>query len=530
MSKIKIVGHASGSGVLTIAAPNTNTDRTITIPDVTGTLLDSGSALPAANLTGTIADARFPATLPALSAANLTAIPAGNLTGTVADARFPATLPARSGANLTALPAANLTGSVGDARIPALTASKLTGALPAIDGSNLIGVATTTNTSVIENNIALLAFYRATDHSLSKYSLVDQVIDEYTDTSGIDASNSTQEYTTGGYYRGRVTTSGNATGGTITTSGSYTYHAFLHTGGYNAQTTATWTAPSTGTIDYLIVGGGGSGQSSHAGGLSAGRGGYNQLFTGQSKTAADYTIVTGGGGQGYTSKNNGQASSAFGTTKNGGTWGYNTCCAGSSGDTFSQFSQFGVSGVFSGGGGYYCQNGGSGGGGRGGCASNDNPPHATANTGGGGGSGNQYWNASGHGGSGVVLIRYLTNAFTTYAVGDLTLQSTANTASSAPTTGDIVMLIENAAGTATLNTDVKGYVSRNGGTTFTQGTLTDEGSWGTNKKILAFHNLDISGQSSGTDMRYKITTHNQSASKETRIHATSIAWAQEKNK
>ncbi len=59
MSKIKIVGHASGSGILTIAAPNTNTDRTITIPDVTGTLLDSGSDLPAANLTGTIAIARI---------------------------------------------------------------------------------------------------------------------------------------------------------------------------------------------------------------------------------------------------------------------------------------------------------------------------------------------------------------------------------------------------------------------------------------------------------------------------------------
>ena len=74
MSKIKIVGHASGSGVLTIAAPNTDTDRTITIPDVTGTLLDSGSDLPAANLTGTIADARFPATLPAISGANLTGV------------------------------------------------------------------------------------------------------------------------------------------------------------------------------------------------------------------------------------------------------------------------------------------------------------------------------------------------------------------------------------------------------------------------------------------------------------------------
>ena len=87
------------------------------------------------------------------------------------------------------------------------------------------------------------------------------------------------------------------------------------------------------------------------------------------------------------------------------------------------------------------------------------------------------------------------------------------------------MLIEDAAGTAVLNTDIKAYVSRNGGTTFTEGTLTDEGSWGTNKKILAFHDLDISGQSSGTSMKYKITTHNQAANKETRIHAVSLAWS-----
>ena len=41
MSKVKIKGNASGTGVLTIEAPNTNTDRTITLPDGTGTLLNS---------------------------------------------------------------------------------------------------------------------------------------------------------------------------------------------------------------------------------------------------------------------------------------------------------------------------------------------------------------------------------------------------------------------------------------------------------------------------------------------------------
>jgi hypothetical protein len=44
MAKVKIQGHASGTGVLTVTAPNTSTDRTITLPDGTGTLIaDDGS-------------------------------------------------------------------------------------------------------------------------------------------------------------------------------------------------------------------------------------------------------------------------------------------------------------------------------------------------------------------------------------------------------------------------------------------------------------------------------------------------------
>jgi hypothetical protein len=36
MSLVKVSGNASGTGTLTIAAPNTNTDRTLTLPDATG--------------------------------------------------------------------------------------------------------------------------------------------------------------------------------------------------------------------------------------------------------------------------------------------------------------------------------------------------------------------------------------------------------------------------------------------------------------------------------------------------------------
>ena len=38
MAKVKITGHASGTGVITVTAPNTSTDRTITLPDETATL------------------------------------------------------------------------------------------------------------------------------------------------------------------------------------------------------------------------------------------------------------------------------------------------------------------------------------------------------------------------------------------------------------------------------------------------------------------------------------------------------------
>ena len=42
MAKVKIQGHASGTGILTVTAPNTSTDRTITLPDSTDTLAVNG--------------------------------------------------------------------------------------------------------------------------------------------------------------------------------------------------------------------------------------------------------------------------------------------------------------------------------------------------------------------------------------------------------------------------------------------------------------------------------------------------------
>ena len=49
MSKIKLTGNANGSGVLTVTAPNTSTDRTITLPDATATLATTADSVGGAN-------------------------------------------------------------------------------------------------------------------------------------------------------------------------------------------------------------------------------------------------------------------------------------------------------------------------------------------------------------------------------------------------------------------------------------------------------------------------------------------------
>ena len=106
----------------------------------------------------------------------------------------------------------------------------------------------------------------------------------------------------------------------------------------------------------------------------------------------------------------------------------------------------------------------------------------------------------------------------------MTLVSNATTAQAVPTKGDMVMTYTNGAGTAVINTNIKGYVSRDGGTTYTQGTLVSQGTTG-GHTILSFHDLDISGQPSGQSMRYKIETLVQSASMYTRIQAVSLGWS-----
>jgi hypothetical protein len=74
MSKIALTPNASGTGTLTIAAPNTNTDRTLTLPDATGTVVLADAAQTLTNKS--IAASQLTGALPAISGASLTDLPA----------------------------------------------------------------------------------------------------------------------------------------------------------------------------------------------------------------------------------------------------------------------------------------------------------------------------------------------------------------------------------------------------------------------------------------------------------------------
>lgn len=52
MSSVKVQGNVAGTGIFTIASPNSNTDRTLTLPDATGTVLAGNT--PSASTTNTV--------------------------------------------------------------------------------------------------------------------------------------------------------------------------------------------------------------------------------------------------------------------------------------------------------------------------------------------------------------------------------------------------------------------------------------------------------------------------------------------
>ena len=150
LARTTIISSSNSDSAVDFAAGTKNVF--VTLPASKSVVLDASGNIAAnngSNLTnlnadnlasGTVPDARFPATLPAADGSALTALNATQLTsGTVPDARFPATLPAADGSALTALNASNVaSGTLSSDRLPTVPTTKGGTGLTAIGTANQV--------------------------------------------------------------------------------------------------------------------------------------------------------------------------------------------------------------------------------------------------------------------------------------------------------------------------------------------------------------------------------------------------------
>ena len=448
MSDIKIQPSATGSGTVTITAPTTNTARMITLPDGTGTLAfttgdDDKLPLSGGTMTGNT-----------LHGDNIHAkFGAGNDLDIYHDGS--ASYVSDGGTGSLYLRGTNIVidSATGEKYIDCIADGDVS-----LFHNNVKKFATSATGVTVTGDLASDNFQvKATAPGSPAQG--DLWFNSSASTVSSIPTKSMAVYNGTGWKE--VSTSGmSATGGTITTSGGYTIHTFTSSG--------TFTPDMASTVDYLVVAGGG-GSGGYGGG--GGAGGF-RTATGFAVAATGLTVTVGAGGSGsnyngsvasnggnsvfssITSLGGGGASAgshagANGGSGGGGNGGHNTAggsgtsgqgnnggngvgqyfggggggasAAGGSGTSTSAIaggagtasSYSGSSVTYAGGGGGSTDTataggaGGAGGGGKG--FGNDGAGTAgTANTGGGGGAGGNAITNSTSGGSGIVIIRYLT--------------------------------------------------------------------------------------------------------------------------
>ena len=532
----------------------------------------------------------------------------GDISGTASNAQIAAGVVGTTEIATDAVTANEIAaGAVGTTEIAtnAVTVNELATTLDFSSNTVIVPAATVTahvpavDVTAILDNIALLGLKAAAAGALARYNLIDQVIDEFTDNSGMDTANTV--------------------GGNV--SGYWSGQAEISTGFAYTGSDQTFTLNSnTSTIDFWLWGAGsGSGISGWGGNAGHGAGGGATTGTIAGTMPATLKIMVGQGGpsldaplgggvqpyghaghqdSGYTGYGGGLSGIFLGSTGNQADM---ICCAGGAGGGGCGWNGTATNLAGGAGGGESGGNGGYGGGasdrgGKGGsqtaagaggtsCA-NENGVNGSGMNGGpepgayGGSGGGGYWGGGsggysessgrdmtgGGGGSGFVNttgVSGTTATGTLYAgsttspglsghaklpgnVGygassanqpgqngyievlekineDGVFISNATTATTQPTSADLIMLYSDGAGTAVLNTDLKGYVSRDDGTTWTQATLVAQSIAGGQTVILA-HDIDVSSQPAGTSMRWKVTTHNQGTSLDTRLHGVSLGW------
>jgi hypothetical protein len=333
----------------------------------------------------------------------------------VPDARFPSILPAAGGQNLTSLqPAAIVGGTFG-----AINAQNLTNIPGQFSWQSTIITSSSTviagrgywiNTTSNEVTITLPASASVGDEIIfSDYARTWGTNKIIIDSNGLnyqgDADTLIVEYTTSGesvnivysgatkgwipLYDGAVVDAPvprmSATGGTISYSGIYTVHTFTSSG--------TFTPDKNGSVDYLVVAGGGAGggRSGNATGNGGGGAGGFKTATSFAVAPTGLTVTIGAGGAGGGSTGGNGNNSVFSTiTSTGGGGGGTRYAVGNNGgsgggsgsEQSSKSSGTGTEGKAGGAGGAASNYPGGGGGGHA-----EVGVDATGNTAGNGGSG-----------------------------------------------------------------------------------------------------------------------------------------------
>ena len=283
-------------------------------------------------------------------------------------------------------------------------------------------------------------------------------------------------------------------------------------------------------LGSIIANGGGYGgsYSSSPGDSANGSGGGGGVSEGSERRDGGLSGAYGNNGGAGSTYGGWGSKAAGGGGGSGGAGGNHSGSTGGAGGAGTANSITGSSQTYaSGGGGAGHGTGGAGGTNAANGASGEaNGINATANFGGGGGGSAVNTGgarAGGNGGSGIVVVRYLTaNATGTNATGEV-IQS-ANTVSSAKTKVGGTFLYKDLHGTNTIGTDLKIYFSCNGGSNWTEASsysaITPVYSTGIKQVRLGETTC-----TSGTDVRYKAVYANQSAgSKVAQLHGIGINY------
>ena len=385
--------------------------------------------------------------------------PAGNMDGANNLSELTAVATARTNLGLGTAATKNTGTANGDVVLLDATG------LPAVDGSQLTGLSVGA-TAAEKVNIMLNAFRIAINGGLSVQNMVDGVVDEFEDETGVDAATTANEFydATSDFYTNSLTPIPFGTG---TVFGDMTVYGGI-AAAFDGDTTKTLAQAATGEP-------------------SASRDWYvGKSWTG-TKTIGKF-IATPTSDVGFTSNASPYTMELRGhtsapTAAGDGTLLYTTGAGSGTGPDSGNFTPVIVE------------------------KADIDTTTAYAH----------HWLSMGHGVNGTITVAEI--EFFENTVLNITLQSNANTANAQPDTGFIIIWQEDV-DAVTLNTDLTAEVSRDGGTTWTVVTLAEEATLTTGRILTG--TADISAQPAGTSMKCRIKTLN---TKEQRIHGVSLQWS-----